>query len=250
MGLAIRYSLWCGKRIVLDDVRFFVEATRVRARELGFADAGRVQRAAERDEQTTRWVFAYQGGDGWKHFAAAHAKCGYVIEVWPGEGCESALFGLCRYPRRAPSLAGPVIVHRELWEFSATCTTQYACEHGWDHFLRCHKMILGLLELWRQFGVDVEVIDEGRYWDTHSEEELRDVLNQYHRLIAMCAGAMKDAAEASGSGLRVESPIFERPDFEHLEHEGWQDLPKLLSGQTPQSSRNAREHPSERRGIP
>jgi hypothetical protein len=70
------------------------------------------------------------------------------------------------------------------------------------------------------------VDDEGGYWQTRSEEGLRDVLNQYRRLIAMCAGAHKDAAEKHG--LTVKSPIMERPDFERLEHEGWEALPDQL----------------------
>lgn len=37
------------------------------------------------------------------------------------------------------------------------------------------------------------------------------------------AGAFKDAAEASGAEFRVEAPILNRHDFEHLEAEGWGD---------------------------
>jgi len=115
------------------------------------------------------------------------------------------------------------------WYLRNSCTTQYAADYGWDNFLRSHKRILSLLRFWQELGVTVEVRDEGGYWDTQSEDGLRDVLNQYHRLIAMFAGASKDAVEAVGSGLRVDSPIFERPDFERLEHEGWQELKQRLS---------------------
>ena len=148
---------------------------------------------------------------------------GWVFEVYPGDGSDSGLFGLCLYQRRyfhdgtdfdIPPPNG--------WGLRGTCTTQYAADHGWDNFLRCHKRILSLLRFWQELGVTVEVDDEGRY--TGSEKDLRDTLGRYHRLIAVCAGASKDAAETVGSGLRVDAPVFKRPDFERLEHEGWQEI--------------------------
>jgi hypothetical protein len=113
--------------------------------------------------------------------------------------------------------------------FKGSCKTQYASEHGWEHFLRCHKMILSTLKFWRQMGVAVEVSDEGGYWETGSEKKLRDTLQSYNGLIAAVAGAFKDAGEASGKGHSVEAPIFAHGDFERLEAQGWQEFGKQLS---------------------
>jgi hypothetical protein len=108
------------------------------------------------------------------------------------------------------------------------CKTQYASEHGWEHFLLCHKRIVSVLDFWRQLGVTVEVSDEGGYWETRCEKKLQSVLKNYDRLVAALAGACKDAAENAGSGRSVESPVFARKDFERLEAEGWREFARQL----------------------
>jgi len=167
-------------------------------------------------------------------FGGVPARAGWLMEAWPGEGCESAHFGLCQYPRQAPyEMRGQTgwvpTGYRRGWLFKGSCKTQYASEHGWEHFLRCHKMILSILNFWRQMGVHVEVNDEGSYWETGSEKKLRDALQGYNNLVAALAGAFKDASDASGKGYSVESPIFARGDFERLEAQGWQEFGKKLT---------------------
>jgi len=66
----------------------------------------------------------------------------------------------------------------------------------------------------------VEVTDEGEYWQTRSEEKLRNKLQQYDGLMAAVGGMFKDASADDGNGLSVESPIFDYDHFERLEHEG------------------------------
>jgi len=104
------------------------------------------------------------------------------------------------------------------WQLKGFCKTQYAGEHGWEHFLKCHKQIISLLDFWRELGVTVEVSDEGEYWETRSEEALRKMLGQYDGLVAAVGGMLKDAASDTGSS--VASPIFDYAHFERLEHEG------------------------------
>lgn len=143
------------------------------------------------------------------------------MEIWPGEGCESALFGLCQYPRRIPFRAGSIPTGFEGgWLLKGFCKTQYAGEHGWEHFLKCHRQIISLLDFWRQLGVMVEVTDEGEYWQTRLEEKLRNKLQQYDGLVAAVGGMLKDMPNDSGGSLAVESPIFDYANFERLEHEG------------------------------
>lgn len=146
---------------------------------------------------------------------------GWLVEVWPGEGCESATFGLCQYPRRIPFRAGSVATgYKGGWQLKGSCKTQYAGERGWEHFLKCHRQIISLLDFWRQLGVTVKVSDEGGYWGTRSEEKLRAALRRYDGLVAAVGGMFKDQESDSSSGLTVESPIFDYANFERLEHEG------------------------------
>jgi len=77
-----------------------------------------------------------------------------------------------------------------------------------------------LLDFWRQLGVTVDVTDEGEYWQTRSEEKLRNKLQQYDGLVAAVGGMLKDMPNDSGGSLLVESPIFDYMNFERLEHEG------------------------------
>jgi hypothetical protein len=57
------------------------------------------------------------------------------------------------------------------WRLNGCCKTQYANEHGWGHFLKCHRQIISLLDFWRDLGATVEVSDEGGYRETRSEEK-------------------------------------------------------------------------------
>src|SRR5437764_14614344 len=84
---------------------------------------------------------------------------------------------------------------------------------------KCHRQIISLLDFWRQLGVIVEVNDEGEYWQTRSQEKLRNKLQQYDGLVAAVGGIMKDASADEDTGLSIVSPIFDYANFEWLEHE-------------------------------
>jgi len=131
---------------------------------------------------------------------------GCSVSVLPGEGCENADFGLCRYPR----VKG--------WKLTSWCKTQYAARHGIDHFLACHLRVIALLDLWRDFGVELDVCDEGEFWQNRSVEQLKKRIGTYDRLIASVAGALKDSTEGSSSSVQAE--IFDDARFERLEAEG------------------------------
>ncbi|MCW5554010.1 MAG: hypothetical protein KIS67_17875 [Verrucomicrobiae bacterium] len=109
------------------------------------------------------------------------AESGWSVMVLPGAGAEPAEFGLCRYPG-SPH-----------WNLAGACKIQYAAQNGWEHFLLCHRRLISLLDLWRDFGVDVKVTEESEFWETRSVEQLRERLNTYDRLVAAMAGALKDS---------------------------------------------------------
>jgi hypothetical protein len=134
------------------------------------------------------------------------AESGWSVMILPGDGSEPAQFGLCRYPGD------------KQWKLSCACKTQYAALHGWEHFLVCHQRIVNLLDLWRDFGIDVKVNDEGEFWETRSARRLRERLRLYDRLVAAVAGALKDDRDKGSKGVRAE--IFNDPRFERLEAEG------------------------------
>ena len=113
---------------------------------------------------------------------------------------------MCRYPGS---------LH---WNLTCACKTQYAAQHGWEHFLMCHRRVIGLLDLWRDFGVDVKVTDEGEFWETRSMERLCERLGTYDQLVAGMAGALKDSFGKGPKGVQAE--IFNDARFERLEAKG------------------------------
>ena len=219
MGLTIHYKLSVTKNLVSGVVRELAERTALYARRIVCVEVGEVE--SVKADMPFTGLFVRVGREEDCCFGTVPAKRGWVVEVWPGEGCESALFGLCQYPRRIPFRAGSIATGFEGgWLLKGFCKTQYAGEHGWQHFLKCHKQIISLLDFWRQLGVSVEVTDEGEYWETRSEEKLRSKLRQYGGLVAAVGGMLKDASADNGNGLSIGSPIFDYANFERLEHEG------------------------------
>ena len=223
MGLTIHYKLSVTKNLSSAVVCELAERTALYARKIRCAEVGEVLRA-DGDEKLAP-LFVQVGKPEDCCFGNVAPKRGWLVEVWPGEGCESATFGLCQYPRRIPFRAGSVSTGFEGgWLLKGFCKTQYAGEHGWEHFLKCHRQIISLLDFWRDLGVSVEVTDEGEYWETRSVEKLKSKLQQYDGLIAAMGGMLKDLPGESGGNLKVESPIFDYAHFERLEHEGRQEF--------------------------
>lgn len=144
---------------------------------------------------------------------------GWIFPVVLGEGCEPLWFGLCRYPgtvrhhgRDLPTDAG------EGWHFQSACKTQYASEHGWEHFRRCHTTAILLINHWTELGATLRIVDEGEWWPERSDATLRRKLDEMNGIVAAFAGAMKDATDDGGP--QVEAAIFAHPQFERLEAEG------------------------------
>ena len=228
MGLTIHYELSVSENLTVAVVRELVQRVAQYAETIGCAEVGQVQSAAGDDRNAPLFVHVGRPEEGC--FGCVAPRCGRLVEVWPGQGCESATFGLCQYARRVLSAIGDVPTGFDAgWLFKSRCKTQYAGEQGWKHFLKCHKQIISLLDFWRDLGVRVEVNDEGGYWETRSEEALKERLGQYDGLVAAVAGMFKDAPDVSDSALSLESPIFDYTHFERLEHEGRQRFGRPLA---------------------
>ncbi|MBI5772340.1 MAG: hypothetical protein HZA89_01185 [Verrucomicrobia bacterium] len=228
MGLTIHYELRVEKRLARAVVHELVQRTALYARKIGCAETGEV-RCVDANTPGNFWYVTLER-QGERYVRALPPLRGWLVEIWPGEGCESAAFGLCQYQQKTPCVTYDAWTGAGCgWVFRGHCKTQYAHEHGWEHFLRCHKTIISILDFWRRLGVKVEVSDEGGYWETRSEQKLRGMVERYDGLIAAVAGAFKDAADESASRPAVESPIFARKDFERLEAEGRREFGKDMN---------------------
>jgi hypothetical protein len=219
MGLTIHYKLSVEKNLAIAVVRELAERTARFAQKIGCEEVSDILRADGDVKCAPLFVSVGRPEDGC--FGHVPPTRGWLVEVWPGKGCESATFGLCQYPRRIPYRAGSVATgFAGGWRLHGFCKTQYAGEHGWENFLKCHRQIISLLDFWRDLGVTVEVSDEGGYWETRSKVNLCAALRRYDGLVAAVGGILKDQSSNSGMELRVESPIFDYANFERLEHEG------------------------------
>lgn len=144
--------------------------------------------------------------------------------VWPGEGCESMEIGLAAYPSRVSvtNESGRMTSLRlpKEWRWSAFCKTQYANDPkagGVMNFLRCHTLVIAALDEAKRLGLQIEVHDEGGYYKKRDLDDLAREIGEWDALVAKIGGMIKDAV---GDGGQIEGPIFDRPDFEHLEMQG------------------------------
>jgi hypothetical protein len=129
--------------------------------------------------------------------------------IIPGEGSEPAAFGLARLRR----------THRSArWSWRAFCKTQYASAASDEHFLKCHKSVVAMLDSAARLGFEIDVEDEGDYYTSRDETRLLESVGSMNHLIAGIAGRVSDAyIEAGGDSQSVQAEIFRHPDFERLE---------------------------------
>ena len=224
MGLTIHYTLSVKNRTTHRFVQDLLKGTRRLARKIGCAHVGKILHSTETDPTSPPVFETHPGRE--RRLVGGPGTHGWFVEVWPGEGCETAKFGVLREWREMPDKGRGAMRlphYQTRWRLHWFCKTQYAGEHGWEHFLKCHQRVIRLLDHWREMGVHVKVNDEGGYWKSRSEKKLRHELDDYDRLIAGLGGLFKDACDVSDGRLSVESPIFSYKNFERLEHEGQQE---------------------------
>jgi hypothetical protein len=108
------------------------------------------------------------------------------LYLWPGEGCESAELNFQR-------IRGKFICR-------SFCKTQYA-----EEFVKCHLLVVQLLDMLKAEGFDVDVYDEGEYWETRDLKVLGKNINESTAMIAGLFGNLKSAAKEQG--MVATSPI-------------------------------------------
>ena len=129
------------------------------------------------------------------------------------------------------------------WRYSTFCKSQYASQYGVPNFIRCHLCVIHLLDRIAQLPtMRVETDDEGKYGRSYYTDDpwaekrvytwhegkydvkaLVEEVGEWNEMLAVTSGAISDMLKASGGDLGVEAPIFDHPEFEHLEFRGQQN---------------------------
>ncbi len=239
MGLTIHWNLKADVRTAAAACEL-VGRLRQRALDIPLASVGEIMELSGRDadykvqpaESSARWLLIQAGQyieSGDCHYAVAPQHV-IAFETQPGEGCEPANFGLCRYPafiEVADQRPGHSLQKRRLktgltgWCWSSFCKTQYASNPacgGVQNFLRCHLSVIALLDFAKSLGMVEGVSDEGNYWETRDVEALAREVGSWNEMIAGFAGQLKDAL-----GANVVSEIAKFHNFEPLEARGRRD---------------------------
>lgn len=240
MGLTIHYQLRT-RLTEPREVRNLVESLRQFARDLPFKEVGELLEFTDKDadyahscrEDEHRW-FKIQAG---QYVEAGNDHCHVTplhiigFSTWPGEGCEPANFGFCRYPA---SIEVPVAEGRKRrlitgldgWRWGSFCKTQYASDPkagGIPNFLRCHLSVVKLLDFIRRTElVEVEVNDEGEYWQHRDIARLAREVGEWNEQIAAFVGQLNDAVRKDG--VTTEAAITGFANFEQLEARGLERL--------------------------
>ncbi len=146
------------------------------------------------------------------------------------EGAESATIGLASHPRTVQFNRDGMSVEietqlDEAYSWCSGCKTQYAAlpsRGGKPNFLRAHLALIALLDHAQKLGMDVEVGDDGDYWNSRDQERLLAKLDEWNGLVAAITGRLKDAMPNLDG--KFVARITDHPDFEHMEARGDSDL--------------------------
>jgi hypothetical protein len=235
MGLTLHYSL----KHTGDETsaRQRIEQLHQAAQDLPFKELGDIMDLKGKDcefvhrdrEDPLRWLLVQARGSlkldqhQWLDVAPTRV---IAFETWPGEGCETANFGLCQYPATIEHQGKRLRTNLGGWTWSSFCKTQYASDPqcgGLGNFLRCHLSVIALLDQAREFGVLDLVRDEGGFWDHRDVKALVPEIESWNRMIAAFVGQLKDTL---GDG--VDAPTTEFRNFEQLEQAGQAQLPPQM----------------------
>jgi len=104
---------------------------------------------------------------------------GFVIKV--GRRCENLPIGLARYPAVVERRGLLYATGLPGWQWSAACNTWYASLCGLEYFVRCHQSVIAVLDQARALGFEVDVRDDGGYWEHRDVWKLLDAVERTHR---------------------------------------------------------------------
>jgi len=229
MGLTIHYGLSTHENRTASEVEDILsklceEAHQMRREglltfvsNLRHFDSAEIQ--AEQGNHGSKWLWAviqsglqviYQS-----KFITVDAIEGYLFRTWFGSGCEEANFGLMRYPAMIDvSVEGSdtkehIATGRTTWHWHSFCKTTYAVQP-----VQAHLSVVALLDKAKELGLDIEVNDEGGYW------EHRDVVTLARKFTSDATMLSAFAAILSKEYSDVQAPIMERGDYPDLAEKG------------------------------
>ena len=257
MGMHVWYGLALGEEATFAEAIDKITELHRYAKTVGFRGTSRFPAVGEikTGDGTEKWPPTFsvrrKVGNHHEQTISVPAIEWVGFSTMPGEGTESAHFGLARYPKAfrptaeqaqiinvtrsrsdrsvtpGPAAidipAGEIAVGARGWSsWYGWCKTQYAHRHGLDHFMHCHLALIELLDRAKDLGILDYVNDDGGYWETRSTDVLIGNLRDNDRVVAAFVGALNDQiGEAlADRGYVAIAPIQTAPDFEHLEAEG------------------------------
>lgn len=109
------------------------------------------------------------------------------LSLWPGEGCEACDLLFLQKSRSRFVCRG-------------FCKTQYA-----EQFIQCHLLVIRLMDMLKESGFDVQVSDEGDYWQTRDLNVLAKNINDSTAMISSMAEALRQMTAATG--VTIVAPI-------------------------------------------
>ena len=149
----------------------------------------------------------------------------FVVEQ---SGSESATFGLARFADMGrdvsdESIERPSGIGNE-FRWRRFCKTHYASlstNGGWENFFKIHDGICRILDHAESLGMEVDVRDEGKYYENRDGGALKKEIEHWNQLTAAFTGRLKDHLGRPCRGVAL---IADAPEFERLEAQGQQLL--------------------------
>jgi hypothetical protein len=224
MGLTIHYTLGLDTNSARR-VRHVLEQLRRRALELPFEEVGPLVDVSFDAKGRSQGEDARALQEAGLELSLPLEDAGVPPErligfsTMPGPGSEPADFTLYHYPAFVVRGRKKVPTGLEGWIGEHGCKTQYASNPaygGIHNFLKCHLSVIRMLEFADALGILSDVYDEGGYWEHRDLRQLMDTVHEWNVRVATWAGRLKEQCRDG----EFYAPIFEFPNFEHLEAEG------------------------------
>lgn len=222
MATDIRYAYGAPKEATAAEARRLVEAARVMV--LGFKKKGLVKRVgplldhpSKMGEWGKKWFQAEDreqpGFPCWPRVTAIE---GWMFEVEIGKGCGLLHIALCKYPTEYTAYDGVVIPTHipPYYIYDGWVETEDAAEKGAEHFMRCHRAVIEIIEKLQEVGFLIKMEDKAGYWPNHSVKNLQAAADKLtddsgptwglQLLNAMLASLPKSKAKGKGKVKKAE----------------------------------------------
>lgn len=119
-----------------------------------------------------------------------------AFRVWPGQGCETATFGLARHPATALLDGLPVPTWlADGWRWHTVCKTQHASAVSWEHFMTVHGSLVSLLDVAEGLGIVHAVRDETHFLPDRDWARAAAEVRSMNEMIGRVGDALRRALD-------------------------------------------------------